>query len=128
EELLGTSDIVSVHTALAPSTQGLIGARELALMQPDAILINTSRGAVVDQAALVGALTAGRLSGAGLDVLDPEPPDATDPLLRLPNVVFTPHNGGQSEAVWPRIVQTCFQNIQRVASGETPRFIAAPLD
>jgi phosphoglycerate dehydrogenase-like enzyme len=128
DDLLRSSDIVSVHTALTASTRGLIGRRELALMQPQAVLINTSRGGVVDQAALLAALSSGQLSGAGLDVLETEPPDAADPLLQLPNVVFTPHNGGQADTVWPRIVETCFLNIQRVARGEPPRFIAAPLD
>src|SRR5581483_3971941 len=88
DELLATSDIVSLHVALAPSTRGMIGARELGLMRPDAVLINTSRGPVIDQLALYDALSAGRLAAAGLDVLDPEPPAADDPLLRLPNVVF----------------------------------------
>jgi glyoxylate reductase/D-3-phosphoglycerate dehydrogenase len=128
DALLQTSDIVSLHVALAPSTRGLIGERELALMKPDAVLINTSRGPVVDQAALYAALANGRLAGAGLDVLDPEPPATDDPLLQLPNVVFTPHNGGQAEEVWPRIVRTCFENIGRVARGEPPRFLARPLD
>lgn len=128
DELLQTSDIVSLHVALAPSTRGLIGERELALMKPGAVLINTSRGPVVDQPALYTALASGRLAGAGLDVLDPEPPATDDPLLQLPNVVFTPHNAGQADAVWPRIVRTCFENIERVARGEPPRFLARPLD
>ncbi|HEY2592329.1 MAG TPA: NAD(P)-dependent oxidoreductase, partial [Chloroflexota bacterium] len=128
DELLATSDIVSLHVALAPSTRGLIGARELALIKPDGVLINTSRGPVVDQAALCAALSSGALAAAGLDVLDPEPPAANDPLLRLPNVVFTPHNGGQAEEVWPRIVRTCFANVERVARGEPPLFLARPLD
>jgi phosphoglycerate dehydrogenase-like enzyme len=128
DELLRASDVVSIHVALTPSTRGLIGARELALMPSGAVLINTSRGPVVDQAALVAALSSGALSGAGLDVLDPEPPRPDEALLALPNVVFTPHNGGQSDAVWQRIVANCFDNIQRVAEGEPPRFIARPLD
>jgi phosphoglycerate dehydrogenase-like enzyme len=128
DDLLRTSDIVSVHAALTPSTRGLIGARELGLMKSDAVLINTSRGAVVDQAALAAALDSGALGGAGLDVLEPEPPVPDDPLLRLRNVVvLTPHSGGQSEEVWPRIVQACFDNVQRVARGEAPKFIARPL-
>jgi phosphoglycerate dehydrogenase-like enzyme len=126
-ELLQDSDLVSLHVPLAPSTRGLIGARELALMKPTAVLINTSRGPVVDQAALQAALAGARLAGAGLDVLDPEPPAADDPLLRLPNVVLTPHNAGQSDAVWPRIVETCFANILAVAQGAPPRFLARPL-
>jgi phosphoglycerate dehydrogenase-like enzyme len=91
-------------------------------------LINTSRGPVVDQVALFAALRDGRLAGAGLDVLDPEPPVVDDALLQLPNVVFTPHNGGQAEEVWPRIVRTCFDNVEGVAHGEPPRFLARPLD
>jgi phosphoglycerate dehydrogenase-like enzyme len=128
DELLGASDVVSLHVPLAPSTRALIGPRELALMKPGSVLINTSRGAVVDQSALVVALQSGTLAAAGLDVLDPEPPTATDPLLQLPNVVFTPHNAGQAEEVWPRIVRTCFANIERVANGEPPRFLARKLE
>jgi len=128
DELLGRSDVVSLHVPLAPSTRGLIGARALGLMQPTAVLINTSRGAVVDQAALLAALQSGQLAGAGLDVLDPEPPAADAPLLHLPNVVFTPHTAGQSDEVWPRIVRTCFANIERVARGEPPLHLARPLD
>jgi len=128
DELLTSSDIVSLHVPLAPSTQGLIGSRELALMKSSAVLINMSRGPVVDQRALSAALSEGRLGGAGLDVLDPEPPATDDPLLQLPNVVFTPHIGGQAEEVWPRIVRTCFANVERVARGEPPLFLAKPLD
>jgi phosphoglycerate dehydrogenase-like enzyme len=128
DELLASSDIVSLHVPLAPSTRGLLGKRELALMKPSAVVINTSRGPVVDQAALLAALSEGRLAGAGLDVLDPEPPSSEDALLQLPNVVVTPHNGGQAEEVWPRIVRTCFANVERVARGEAPLYLAKPLD
>src|SRR5690348_3287225 len=79
DELLASSDVVSLHVPLAPSTRGLIGARELDLMKPDAVLINTSRGPVVDQAALLAALQTGRIEAAGLDVLATEPPDLADP-------------------------------------------------
>jgi phosphoglycerate dehydrogenase-like enzyme len=127
DELLTSCDVVSLHVALTSATRHLIGARELGLMRREAVLINTSRGGVVDQAALQSALESGQIWGAGLDVLDPEPPAADDPLLRLDNVVLTPHNGGQSEAVWPRIVRTCFENVERVARGEPPKFIARPL-
>jgi phosphoglycerate dehydrogenase-like enzyme len=128
DELLGSSDVVSLHVPLAPSTRGLLGARELGLMKPGAVLINTSRGAVVSQPALLLALQTGALAGAGLDVLDPEPPEPGDSLLQLPNVVFTPHNAGQAEEVWPRIVRTCFANIERLARGEPPRFLVRRLE
>jgi phosphoglycerate dehydrogenase-like enzyme len=128
DELLKTSDVVSLHISLTSRTRHFIGARELGLMKPTAFLVNTSRGAVLDQSALLEALRGGRLAGAGLDVLDPEPPDPADPLLQLPNVIFTPHNAGSAEEVWPRVVQTCFANIDRVARGEPPLHLALPLD
>jgi phosphoglycerate dehydrogenase-like enzyme len=128
DELLRTSDVVSLHVPLAPSTRGLIGARELGLMQPSALLINTSRGPVVDERALAAALQAGALAGAGLDVLDPEPPDPSSPLLGLDNVLLTPHTAGTAVEAWPRIVQACFDNVARVARGEPPRNLARPLD
>jgi D-3-phosphoglycerate dehydrogenase len=83
---------------------------------------------VVDQTALLAALQTGARAGAGLDVLDPEPPEPSNPLLQLSNVVFTPHAAGQAEEVWPRIVRTCFANIERVARGEPPRFLARKLE
>jgi phosphoglycerate dehydrogenase-like enzyme len=128
DELLRESDIVSLHVPLSASTRLLLGSRELGLMKPGAVLVNTSRGGVVDQQALFRALESGTLAGAGLDVLEPEPPAVSDPVLALPNVVFTPHTGGQAEEVWPRIVRTCFANVERVARGEPPRFLAKPLD
>jgi glycerate dehydrogenase len=93
DELLATADIVSLHCPSTPSTRGLIGARELGLMRPDALLINTARGALVDGAALAQALREGRLAGAGIDVLPQEPPTDGDPLLDLgiPNLILTPH-------------------------------------
>jgi phosphoglycerate dehydrogenase-like enzyme len=128
DELIERSDVLSLHVPLAPSTRGLIGQREFGRMRSGAVLINTSRGGVVDQPALLAALQSGALSGAGLDVLDPEPPDPAAALLSLPNVVFTPHNAGQADDVWPRIVRTCFANIQRVARGEAPLHLARALD
>lgn len=97
DTLLETSDVVSIHAPLDASTHHLIDARALALMRPTAILVNTSRGGLIDQDALVQALHGGRLAGAGLDVLEQEPIPADHPLLGLPNVVLTPHAAFYSE-------------------------------
>ena len=94
-ELLARSDIVTVHCPLSPETRGLIGARTIAAMKPGALLVNTSRGPVVDEPALVDALRSGHLGGAALDVFEHEPPVGS-PLLSMPNVVVSPHNAGLS--------------------------------
>ena len=96
DELLRTSDVVSLHVRLTPESRGLIGERELGLMKPGAILVNTARGPVVDTEALVAALHAGRLGGAGLDVFDTEPLPAGHPLLACEQIVLTPHNADQT--------------------------------
>ncbi|MGY1640888.1 D-2-hydroxyacid dehydrogenase family protein [Geodermatophilus sp. SYSU D00703] len=93
DELFATADVVTVHLVLADSTRGTVGRHELGLVQPTAILVNTSRGPVVDEAALVAALTEGRIAGAGLDVFDREPLPADSPLRRAPRTVLTPHLG-----------------------------------
>lgn len=89
--LLETADIVSLHCPLTPQTRGLIGAAQFARMKPDALLINTARGPVVDETALVAALKEGRIAGAGLDTMTTEPPGPDHPLYALPNVILTPH-------------------------------------
>jgi phosphoglycerate dehydrogenase-like enzyme len=91
--LFESSDVVSVHLVLSERTRGLVGEPELALMRPHAYLINTSRGPIVDEAALIAALQTGRIAGAGLDVFDVEPPAPDHPLRRLPNVTLSPHLG-----------------------------------
>jgi (S)-sulfolactate dehydrogenase len=94
DELLGEADIVSLHVPLSPATRGLIGAQALALMKREAILINTARGGVVDEAALAAALKAGRLAGAALDVFETEPLPAGSSLAGCPNLILTPHIAG----------------------------------
>jgi phosphoglycerate dehydrogenase-like enzyme len=122
-ELLKGSDIVSLHVPLNVSTRGMIGAGELALMKPSAMLVNTCRGAVVDEAALCGVLSGGKLFGAGLDVFDQEPPGTENPLLGLDNVVLTAHFAGPT---WDNHVarfRNAFDNVQRVHRGERPLWV-----
>lgn len=96
DELLRTADAISLHVKLTAETRGLIGRRELGLIKPGALLVNTARGAIVDTPALVEALDSGRLAGAGLDVFDQEPLPAKHPLLDCPQVVLSPHNADQT--------------------------------
>ncbi len=124
EELLARSDFVSLHAPLKPETRGLIDARALSLMKPGAVLVNTARGAEVDQAALYEALRSGRLGGAGLDVTALEPIDPGDPLLRLPNVVITPHIGSASEATRLKMAELAVDNLLDGLQGRRPRFCA----
>ena len=118
EDLLRQSDIVSLHIPLAPETRGLIGEKTLALMKPTAVLINTSRGGVVDEPALIAALQRGTIAAAGLDVFAKEPPDRDNPLLQMDNVVVTPHNGGGTVDTMKRIIGHAFANILKVERGE----------
>ena len=113
EQLLAEAVIVSLHCPLDASTRGLIGARELALMKPDALLINTARGALVDSAALAAALKSGRLGGAGIDVLPQEPPVSGDPLLDpdIPNLFVTPHIAWSAREARQRCVDEMAANI-----------------
>jgi phosphoglycerate dehydrogenase-like enzyme len=120
DTLLQRADIVSLHVPLNDSTKGLINERSLGLMKPNAILVNTCRGPVVDEAALAVALQTGQIAGAALDVLEQEPPAADNPILQLPNVLFTPHTAGVTRDTWARRGQFIFANLQRVWNGETP--------
>ena len=126
-ELLRTSDIVSLHVPLSPATRHLISTRELGMLKPSAILINTCRGPVVDESALHAALTTGRLAGAGLDVMVEEPPAANHPMFSLENVIFTPHMAGPTWENWPKAFRNGFDNIQRVSRGERPLWIVPEL-
>lgn len=126
EELLRESDFVSLHVPLTQETRHLIGARELGLMKPTAVLVNTARGAVVDQVALYRALLAGRPGGAGLDVTDPEPIAPDDPLLTLPNVVVLPHIGSASYATRLRMAVLAVENLLAGLRGEVPPHCVNP--
>lgn len=121
EELLRRSDFVSVHAPLTPATHHLLGAEQLALMRPTAQLVNVARGGLVDQAALVAALAAGRLAGAALDVLEEEPPAPDDPLLALDNVLLSPHAAHYSLEAIDELLQTVVEDVVRVLRGEVPR-------
>jgi glyoxylate reductase len=126
EDLLRRSDVVSLHAALTPETRGLIGERELALMRPRAVLVNTARGPLVDTAALVAALGSGLLLGAGLDVTDPEPLPVGHPLFELPNAVLTPHTGYASDRTLAAMTGTAIMNLADGLASRRPRSLANP--
>ena len=118
--LLAEADVVTVHVPLDDSTRGLISEGELLRMKPGAILINASRGPVVDEAALVQALDAGRLGGAGLDVFEVEPLAAESPLRAFENVFLTPHSAGLTSEAETRVLEVCGANMRRVLDGLEP--------
>jgi glyoxylate reductase len=120
DELLRTCDFISVHTPLTDETHHLIGATELGRMKPEAVLINTSRGPVVDEAALADALSEGRIFAAGLDVYEKEP-EVHPKLLELENVVLAPHIGSASVETRDRMAVLAAENIVAVLSGEEPK-------
>jgi phosphoglycerate dehydrogenase-like enzyme len=118
DTLLEEADVVSLHLPLTDDTANLIDAAALARMRPGAVLINTARGGLVDQAALTEALAGGRLAGAGLDVFIHEPHDASEALFRLPNVVLTPHIAWLTTATFDRSFALAAENCRRLTAGE----------
>jgi phosphoglycerate dehydrogenase-like enzyme len=125
DDLLAASDIVSVHATLSADSRGLIDARRLGLMKPAAYLINTARGPIVDESALVAALTEGRIAGAGLDVFDQEPLPAGHPLTKLANVVLTPHLGWPTDEAYENFADAAADVLLAFLEGrEFPRFDA----
>ncbi|HVZ07290.1 2-hydroxyacid dehydrogenase [Rhodopila sp.] len=126
-ELLKTSDIVSLHVPLSPDTKHMIGTSQLAMMKPSAYLINTCRGPVVDEKALIAALINGTIAGAGLDVFDQEPPPADNPLFTLPNVTLSAHFAGPTWDNQYSRFRNAFDNCQRVIRGEKPLWIIPEL-
>ncbi|MDP6952708.1 MAG: 2-hydroxyacid dehydrogenase [Alphaproteobacteria bacterium] len=126
-ELLGESDFVSLHVPLNDGTWHLMSADRFALMKPSAILINTSRGPVVDEVALTTALTDGKIAGAGLDVFEQEPPDPDNPLFTLDTVVLSAHLAGGSRESGTTRVRNAFDNVERVARGAAPMWLIPEL-
>jgi D-3-phosphoglycerate dehydrogenase len=122
-EVLQDSDVVSLHVPLTPSTRHLIGARELAMMRREAILLNTARGPVIDEEALLAALRAGRIGGAGLDVAEEEPIEASHPLCQLDNVVLTPHCASRSVVTERERHIRPAQEVVAVLAGLRPRAV-----
>jgi len=120
EELLAQSDFVSLHPLLTPETRHMINAETLAQMKPSAYLINTSRGKIVDEKALVAALEAGKIAGAGLDVFETEPPAKDNPLLSMPNVIGTPHGLGQASEARRRCATMSEENMLSLIAGKLP--------
>ncbi|MGW0184977.1 D-2-hydroxyacid dehydrogenase family protein [Streptomyces sp. NPDC003362] len=123
EELLARSDVVSVHLVLSDRTRGLLGAPELALMKPDAFLVNTSRAAIVDQDALLAALHEGRIAGAGVDVFDVEPLPAGHPMRTAPRLLATPHLGYVTRANYARYYGQAVEDIRAYLDGEPVRLL-----
>jgi len=124
DTLLQTSDVVSTHVPLTRETYGMIGKRELELMKPTGVLINTSRGGVIEETALAEALISGTIAAAGLDVMEHEPPDANDPLLQIENLVITPHTAGPTLESIPKRAANGFENVQHVWSGQLAMWTA----
>ena len=125
DELFRRADVLSVHVVLSGRTRGLVGAREIGLMKPAAVLVNTSRGPIVDEQALIAALEAGVIAGAGLDVFDQEPLPADHPLRRLPNTVVTPHIGGRTRENFIARYKDSLEDVQAWLAGKPVRVLGA---
>jgi phosphoglycerate dehydrogenase-like enzyme len=127
-ELLRTSDIVTLHVPLDASTRNMMGAAEFAMMKPTAILINTCRGPVVNEDALLDALKSNRIAMAGLDVMVEEPPKPEHPLFALSNIILTPHAAGPTVENWTDRFRNGFDNVMRVVQGRKPKWVIPELE
>jgi phosphoglycerate dehydrogenase-like enzyme len=126
DELFETADIVTLHLVLSERTRGLVGPRELALMKPTAYLVNTARGPIVDEQALVAALNAGSIAGAALDVFDEEPLPLGHPLRALPNTVVTPHIGYVGRDAYEAFYGDALEDVEAFLAGSPIRLLEAP--
>ena len=126
DELLRSSDVVTIHLVLSRRTRGLIGAPELALMKPTAFLVNTSRGPIVDEAALVAALVSGTIAGAGIDVYDREPLPQDHPLRTAPDTVLTPHLGYVTEENYRLFYEQTVEDVEAFVAGQPVRVLSRP--
>lgn len=126
DELYRNSDVISLHASLNSDTRCMVDRQAFKKMKRTAILINTARGAIIDEQALIEALQQQDIAGAGLDVFDPEPPVKGNPLLQLPNVVATPHIGGGTRGTQDRMFEFCWQNIKAVRADKMPFSIITP--
>lgn len=125
-ELLAWSDVISIHVPLTNTTRNLIGAAQLATMKSGGVIVNTSRGGIINEAALADALTRQRIGGAGIDVFAQEPPEADNPLFALPNVVLAPHVAGVTEASMKGMALACADVIDTVLAGKRPATLLNP--
>jgi phosphoglycerate dehydrogenase-like enzyme len=128
DELFRTSDIVSLHSPLTAQTHHVVSRERLATMKPGALIVNTSRGGLIDEAALAAALRDGVIAGAGLDAFDPEPIDPGSPFLKLENVVLSPHSAGTTADTWYRRGRFGFENMKRVWDSQPPESVVVDYD
>ena len=126
EEVFTTADVISLHLTLRPDTRGFVGARELGLMKPNAILVNTARGALVDEAALAETLNGERIAGAGLDVFESEPLAADQPLQQCTAAVLSPHVGGSTEEALRRVAEEVADSVAKALRGVSPPHLVDP--
>jgi glycerate dehydrogenase len=123
EELFADADVISLHAPLLPETQGMVNRESIARMKPGVFLINTSRGPLVVDRDLADALNAGRIAGAGLDVLSLEPPDASNPLLNAKNCLVTPHMAWATREARTRLMQMAVENVAAFVAGKPQNVI-----
>jgi phosphoglycerate dehydrogenase-like enzyme len=126
DELLKESDFISIHVPSTKQTERMIGTKQLEMMKPSSFLINTSRGTMVDEEALLIALQQGKIAGAALDVFEKEPPDLNHPFFGFPNVIATPHVAGMTKESVVRLSTTVAQGVLDVLQGRRPKYVFNP--